>query len=109
MSAPGDSLPVRLADGQVVEVPAMRLDWGSRHPRLIELMDWVEASLRGTAEPMPMARRLELYAEFIRLALEVSGYAGPAEVEASVTDVPRLHAALRGVLLSDPTEAAGAG
>ena len=102
-----NAIAVRTCGDQLVEVPPMELSWASEHPRLVELVDLVGGIMTGAGAGQSTAENLGVFAEFAREVAKVSGFEG--ELRASVVDVARMHAALRGVEAPDPTEPRPAG
>ena len=94
------AIPVHVGD-QLVEVQPMRLDWASKHPELVELLDWYrQTSLLGQADmttPQELAKLQQLVEEICK----ASGFEG--ELDCDVGDVGLLYAAVRGIAPPDPT------
>ncbi len=97
-------ISVRVAGGQVVHVPPLRLDAASAAPRLVALLDQLRSHDMLTQEGLNTPDELELFREFVK---EVCAYAKYDEkdgaVDCDLRDVSRLYAALRGVEAPDPT------
>lgn len=96
------TIPVRVAGGQVLLVPPVRLAWASTRPRLIELMDTIGEMQQGLHSGGQTAQ-LAICAEFLAEVVKASDYQGP-EVEADVADCVVIRMALRGCP-PDPTKA----
>jgi hypothetical protein len=99
------TIPIRVAGGQVLQVPPLRLAWASTRPRLIELMDVVGAMQQGTW-PGDQAATLAVCAEFLAEVAKAAAYTGP-ELDADVADCVVIRMALRGCP-PDPTRASAA-
>jgi len=98
-----ERIAVKVAGGQVVAVPAMRLDWAEKHPTLIGLLDWYKGYLLSEDfSRMTHKDELAKLQQLVDAVLVVSEHEGA--VECDLADVRRLYHALRGVGdLADPT------
>lgn len=98
-----DAIPVRLCDGQVLQVPPLRLSWASKHPRLVELMDRVAREILMGEGEGGARERMDLAREFMVEVCKVCKDA-PAELDADWPEIRAVHFALRGVASPDPTQ-----